>query len=337
MAVASKAAARTSGTVVQTVQPVNGRSEPDVHRVTVASPAPRKTFRIPFEGVVWLAVASMLWATGLYKGINLVTLLGTLMLVLGILNIILAGRRVARLQAVLRSQGMVFARTPCRLELEITNRGRRAVLGVRVDNAGAAHTVAHFLSALRGGRTEHIHSRVVLPHRGRYAWGEVRVTTGYPHGLAERGRVFPSGAEQIVCPALGQLHRGRLKRWLARVSAIPLTGRGRPTRRPTTQAEFHGLRTFRPGDSPRWIHWRTSARRGELMVREFEEPPSDNLILVLDPWVGAGDARAGAGAAFGSLLPRTEDAISLAATICWEWCKEAGHHFVLVVAGHEPV
>ena len=41
---------------------------------------------------------------------------------------------------------------------------------------------------------------------------------------------------------------------------------------------------FRPGDSRRHIHWRTTARRGTLMVREFEDWPSDNLILLVDPW-----------------------------------------------------
>ena len=52
-----------------------------------------------------------------------------------------------------------------------------------------------------------------------------------------------------------------------------------PRRHPAAQTDFHGLRTFQPADSPRWIHWRTSARRGELMVKEFEETPTDNLIL----------------------------------------------------------
>src|SRR5262249_49364986 len=64
--------------------------------------------------------------------------------------------------------------------------------------------------------------------------------------------------------------------------------RRRPRRHPTAQAEFHGLRAFRSGDSPRWIHWRTSARCGELMVREFEDVPPDHLVLVVEPVAGDG-------------------------------------------------
>ena len=67
----------------------------------------------------------------------------------------------------------------------------------------------------------------------------------------------------------------------------------------------HGLRQFRAGDSPRWIHWRTTARRGELMIREFEDMPNDHLVLIVDP--GERDH------------PVLERLLSLAATICWDW------------------
>jgi uncharacterized protein (DUF58 family) len=85
---------------------------------------------------------------------------------------------------------------------------------------------------------------------------------------------------------------------------------------------FHGLRGYRPGDSPRSIHWRTSARRGELMVREFEDLPGDDLTLVVE--------------AVGPAGPELEDVISLAATVCWEWCRQTGDRLALAVAGAEP-
>ena len=40
-----------------------------------------------------------------------------------------------------------------------------------------------------------------------------------------------------------------------------------------------------PGDSPRWIHWRTSARAGELMVKEFEQQNEQDLAILIDPWL----------------------------------------------------
>jgi uncharacterized protein (DUF58 family) len=47
--------------------------------------------------------------------------------------------------------------------------------------------------------------------------------------------------------------------------------------------DLYGVREYRSGDSLRRIHWKTSARRGELVVREFEPPGLKVLALLLDP------------------------------------------------------
>jgi uncharacterized protein (DUF58 family) len=126
-------------------------------------------------------------------------------------------------------------------------------------------------------------------------------------------------------PKLGRLHRPQLRRYLARRSPTLGQSRGLPCQVPTAQAEFLGLRPYRPGDSLRHVHWRTTARRGELMVREYEDWPNDDLTIVLA-------ARRGAGDGDDALL---EAAISLTATVCWEWCRQTGDHLVLAIAGAE--
>jgi uncharacterized protein (DUF58 family) len=60
------------------------------------------------------------------------------------------------------------------------------------------------------------------------------------------------------------------------------------------------------------------------MVREFEALPTDNLILVLDL------------ASAAAPLQAVEDAVSLAATICWEWCRQRGDRLVLATTGPAP-
>ncbi|BDI21812.1 DUF58 domain-containing protein [Herbiconiux sp. L3-i23] len=44
---------------------------------------------------------------------------------------------------------------------------------------------------------------------------------------------------------------------------------------------FHALRAYEPGDDRRYVHWRTSARTGQLMVRQFEETRRSQLAIVL--------------------------------------------------------
>jgi uncharacterized protein (DUF58 family) len=151
----------------------------------------------------------------------------------------------------------------------------------------------------------------------------------------------------------------------------PLSSSRRFVRRlSAAEAEFYGVREFRAGDSPRWIHWRTTARMGEPMVREFEEPPHDNLVLIVEPWLprpaeelrtrlqqvrqenrdiiehllasGPPPPLAKRRAKEASLARKEEPfrqpldtlelAISLAATICWEWHRQGGAYLALACA-----
>jgi uncharacterized protein (DUF58 family) len=65
------------------------------------------------------------------------------------------------------------------------------------------------------------------------------------------------------------------------------------------------------------------------MVREFEETPSDNLILIFDPEIPP-DLKDSSG----SVL--FEYGLSLVATICWEWCRQTGDYFLLGIPGRTP-
>jgi uncharacterized protein (DUF58 family) len=99
----------------------------------------------------------------------------------------------------------------------------------------------------------------------------------------------------------------------------------RTRRRLAFDAEFHGLRQFRPGDSPRWIHWRTTARTGELVVREFDQGSHDDLLMIVEPFAPSRTSNL------------VEAALSLAATIGWEWSREGGDRITLAIAGPAPV
>jgi uncharacterized protein (DUF58 family) len=286
-------------------------------------PAGEWKWWLPAVGRCWLLTAALLLAVGLFKTINPVILLSYLLLAAMGLNALAAGRHLRRLRARFSVEGPVFAGTPFVVDVRVENPGRRAIHGVALADVGPDHELNCFAARIPPRATRSFRVQLVLPRRGQYTWGSLAAISGYPFNLVRRREPLAGAQEVVVLPRLGWIHRGRLRRVLRQASPEgDAIRRRRPQRHPSAQAEFHGLRAWRPGDSPRFIHWRTSARRGELMVREYEDVPSDNLLLVLDTALPPG---------FGA-AERFEDAVSLAATICWEWCLQTGDRLLVVVA-----
>ena len=276
----------------------------------------------------------VLLGIGVLRRINLLILLADALLVTAFLNLLAARQSVRGLAARRRFAEWLFARKPCSVEVQVSNRSRRARLGLRLDDGGLEKAETWFLDWLAGVGSTSWRREVLPPRRGRYTWGAVWASSGYPFGLVERRVLLVPEEEVFVLPCLGWLHRGRFMRHLRNLAVQPQLApvRHRPHLHPAAQAEFHGLRSYQSGDSPRLIHWRTSARRGELMVREFEDEPSDNLLLVFDPTLPAESDYCSV-----PLREQFEEAISLTASICWEWCRRHGDRLVLATATADPV
>src|SRR5207248_1279111 len=111
--------------------------------------------------------------------------------------------------------------------------------------------------------------------RGVFQLPALRVSTCAPFGLARAAApVAATPREVVVYP-----------RWWALPHGEPgaFAGDGAtPERRQAQGSDFFGTRPYRAGDSLRWVHWRSTARHGALVVREFEEPALPTLTVVLD-------------------------------------------------------
>lgn len=119
-------------------------------------------------------------------------------------------------------------------------------------------------------------ARFAARKRGRLVLHGVRIKTIFPFGLLLAGRDAPLHREIIVWPGRGRLKCNLLHRGATQTSARP------PSRSSGGQDEFFGLREYRQGDSPRWIHWRRSAGRRVPVVREMAQPLPEVLWMVLD-------------------------------------------------------
>ncbi|MFO0575120.1 MAG: DUF58 domain-containing protein [Polyangia bacterium] len=124
------------------------------------------------------------------------------------------------------------------------------------------------------GRTQQTSYRHSLPRRGRYVFTAFRISTKFPFALFRVSRYVEHVSELIVFPALLPLQH-----WpQALTAAVGDVSMGKLGRR----GDFHALRDYRVGDDPRDIHWRSSARRQRLMVREHEVEAVHQVTLFLD-------------------------------------------------------
>jgi uncharacterized protein (DUF58 family) len=160
--------------------------------------------------------------------------------------------------------------------------------------------------------------------RGLYEFGPVRVMSRFPLGLMERSFELGGVEQLIVYPRIGRL-TPRFRQTADSGEAVFNSAR---LQSGSSDDEFHRLREYRGGDNPRAIHWRTTARRNELMVREYHHNQSCDLLLVLDVW-RPDRARP-------VDLERVELAVSFAASICVDQTRSAADSSVeLVVSGRE--
>ena len=126
----------------------------------------------------------------------------------------------------------------------------------------------------RGERTWRAES--TIRRRGLYTVGPVEVSTGDPFGLFRHTRRFGRAQNVLVYPRAVDLPNFN-------VPAANLPGEGRFRRRTHyVTPNASGVRPYEYGDSFNRIHWQSTARTGELMVKLFELDPASDIWIILD-------------------------------------------------------
>jgi uncharacterized protein (DUF58 family) len=115
---------------------------------------------------------------------------------------------------------------------------------------------------------------VPTSRRGVVRIGPVRTVRADPIGLLRREYVWTSHLDLFVHPVTVPIP--------ATSTGLIRDLEGNPTRDLTdSDVSFHALREYAPGDDRRHIHWKSTARTGRLMVRQFEETRRSHLVIAL--------------------------------------------------------
>jgi uncharacterized protein (DUF58 family) len=255
--------------------------------------------------------------------LNLLVLLFALMIAPLPLGMWTAHRMLHRLTVRRRLPLEAFAAEPVEVELEVHNPRRRlTVVGLevrdRLEPGSQAQPTVRF-AEIPPRATRRAHYRIVPLRRGLCTIGPALLITRFPFGLFEHARLVAPTDELIVYPPLGHLAGG----WVT-FGGVGTTSATRPRLPSRAPEEFHALREFRTGDNPRHIHWRTTARRGQLMVREFEPQSTLDTALVLELWMSDNP-----GAVERACIERL---VSFAATVCVSVMQRQNARFALAIA-----
>ncbi len=299
------------------------------------SGVPRPKVRLTQQGWYYALVLMLVFAAAMLREVNLLLILAGMLAGPLVFNWRLASAGLRQLSVRRKMPREVCAGDLLVVALELTNARRRmASWAVELEDRVCAASSGHSHEVLRpsvlvahvpAGQTRSVVYRVRLPRRGVYRFGPVRISSRFPFGLFS-GTVQSDEIDTVwVFPRLGRLTPG----WIARRWESFEGASRREHRHSRVPGEFFGVRTWRHGDSPRWVHWRSSARHDKLVVRQFEQHRNRDVAVLVDLWQprrpGPQD------------LDTVELAVSFAATVVTQVCRKGGSNLLLGVPGSQPV
>ncbi len=287
--------------------------------------------KITREGGYYLLMLGAIFVWGVLREANLLILAAGMLSSPMLLNWWLCKAALRGLEVHRRMPGAVTANTPVHVEFEIRNtRRRRGVWGVTIQDrcagegnksAGPAIEKRLFVLSLPAGQQRRLRYRLLIPRRGRYHLGPLTLVSRFPFGLFSCSQSDSRNTPLIVYPRLGTLSAAWRRRYDPRQQGE--RGSHRPGR---AAGDFYAVREWQTGDSPRWIHWRRTARQGRLIVRQFEQPGGAQFVLLVD--LSDPGRRTGEREDF-------ERAISFAATIVTDFCRQPGLQLRVGLAGEK--
>jgi len=207
--------------------------------------------------------------------------MGGVMIAIALINIWAAPRSLQGLQVQRQPIRPISVGESLAAEITIENPTARAkvLLQVRDQVPTALGEPPETAIATLAPHQSHRWTYTMQPiQRGIYHWDTVTLRTAAPFGLfwcqrpraaATHATVYPQILPLTHCPLIDQMGIAEGTRWQAYRQA-----------QQATQGLTRAMRPYRWGDPTRLIHWRTSARYGDLRVRELEEQTADNQVII---------------------------------------------------------
>ncbi|KAA1417926.1 DUF58 domain-containing protein [Nocardioides humilatus] len=235
---------------------------------------------LTLRGRAFIAAGATAIVCAVLLGQSNLTRIGVLIIALPLASAFVIGRRRYALTA---GRGvhprMVAAGQPARIDLDLVNEGRSSAGALLVEDQVpyALGTRPRFvLQGIARQWRRRVSYQVRSDVRGRFEIGPLTIRIADPFGLVEIRRAVPGTAPLVVTPRTVALPRTPI------VGGWSGSGEHRPQVFAAGSAEDVSVREYRRGDELRRVHWRSSARMGDLMVRREEQPWEARATVLLD-------------------------------------------------------
>jgi len=296
------------------------------------------TVRLTPVGRYYAFLVVGIFLAAMVRQVNLLLLLSGLIAAPLFLSWQMARRNIRRLSIRRRVPSRVCAGDLMVVDLELevsSRRGKAWMVSVsdRIQRDGCSsdsggESVRVFFPYVDGTGARALAYRGRIARRGCYTLGPIVLATRFPLGLFEARRQVDLRDQIIVCPRLGRL----TENWNRR-HHFTYDGGSRSERcADRVSGDFYGLRSWQIGDSPRLVHWRSSARHGELLVRQFDRPRQQHLTVLLNLCCRASQPMNRDAV---KNEQDVEKAISFVATVIHDLCRKGGRSLLLGVSAED--
>ena len=280
-------------------------------------------------GLLIISFAFFFSLVAVCSGVSLIYIIAGLLVSIIVSDALIGAVGVGDISVERQIPEHIFAGQPFRVKLKIRNNkrilssyGLRVIEEISGPRSSARREVpVPYIPAASEVTIDYGFS---LSERGVHNVKSLKVVSDFPLGILVKVAQLPVHRLLLVLPKTGIIQREL--RFAQDSLEHNMIRRYLPQAR---QLEFFGLREYREGDNPRYIHWRTSARKQELFVKEFDRYQGKNLLILLDSYVPDSydtlpDDR----------LDALEKAISFVATLAEDFLK-AGTFYAFAAWGPE--
>lgn len=266
----------------------------------------RRSVRLTSDGVKFLLFTIGIGIAAINTGNNLLYLLLAMMLSLVIISGCLSELCLRRLTFQRHVPDLIMADKPTTVTLSVINRNPRlSSFSVRFFDVIDGRDVDRglYVSHLPPHRSILLSYPLLATKRGRIRLEGIRSQTLFPFGLFLKRAFCPVEADILVGPAIKPLSLRFVEEIVSEGQGLSLPKRGYGT-------ELYNLRLYRAGDDSRAIHWMTTARTSQLIVRETEAEDQCRITLLLS-----------------TIAPDSDDevferSVTLAASLLWQLSKK---------------